>query len=63
MNDVRRFCLILAPLLLSLISTESRADEWDRIVGERELRGFVSGAAAEITINRGVIATGEYYSD
>jgi|LKGT01.1.fsa_nt_gi hypothetical protein len=42
---------------------ESGADEWERIVGERELEAFVSGATAEITIKPGVIATGEYYPD
>ena len=63
LNDMGRYFFILASFLLSLISTESRADDWERIVGADELRAFVSGATAEITLKSGVVARGEYYPD
>jgi hypothetical protein len=41
----------------------SHADEWQKIEGAEELKAFVSGATAEITLKPGVIAKGEYYPD
>ncbi len=50
-------------LLLTLISMEGHADEWEMIEGSEELAAFVSGAKAEITLKSGVVARGEYYPD
>ncbi len=50
----------LALILLSVLSMESRADEWERMEGAEELEAFVSGATAEITLTPGVVARGEH---
>jgi hypothetical protein len=54
---------LLALLFLSVLPTESRADEWERMEGAEKLEAFVSGATAEITLKPGVVARGEYYPD
>ncbi len=50
-------------LLLSVLSMESRADEWERMDVAEALEAFVSGATVEITIKPGVVTRGEYYPD
>jgi hypothetical protein len=39
------------------------ADDWERFVGTEELREFVAGARALITIRPGVTVIGTYYAD
>ncbi|MBW2395416.1 MAG: hypothetical protein JRG95_14200 [Deltaproteobacteria bacterium] len=41
----------------------SHAGEWQKLEGAEELKAFVSGATAEITLRPGVVARGEYRPD
>ncbi|MCH7869841.1 MAG: hypothetical protein IH881_19265, partial [Myxococcales bacterium] len=54
---------LFAFLILSVLPMESRAGEWQKMEGAEELKAFVSGATAEITLKSGVVARGEYYPD
>ncbi len=54
------FCMLV---IISATSETAYAENWQELSGNETLREFVAGAAAEIELRKGVIATGRYYED
>ena len=54
---------LLTLLFSAVVCQVANADNWQEIEGAENLRKFVAGATAEITLQPGVIAIGKYNPD